>query len=64
MKKIKILALLAIVAFVVQDVVDGFRGATDGWQAAGDKTEHSIHIDLPVRPAGRGASADGRVRPG
>lgn len=50
MKKIKILALLAIVAFVVQDVVDGFRGATDGWQAAGDKTGHSIHIDLPVRP--------------
>lgn len=50
MKKIKILALLVIVAFVVQDLVDGFRGATDGWQAAGDSTEHSTHFDLSVRP--------------
>lgn len=50
MKKIKILALLVIVAFVVQDLVDGFRGATDGWQAAGDSTEHSVHFDLSVRP--------------
>lgn len=51
MRKIKLLALLVIVAFVVQDLVDGFRGATDGWQAAGDSTEHSMHFDLAVRPA-------------
>ena len=50
MKKIKILALLVIVAFVVQDLMDGFRGFTDGYQAAGDSTEHKMHFDLAVRP--------------
>ena len=50
MKKIKLLALLVIVAFVAQDLVDGFRGFTDGYQAAGDSTEHKVHFDLAVRP--------------
>lgn len=50
MKKIKILALLVIAAFVVQDLVDAFHGATEGWQAAGDTTEHNMHFDLSVRP--------------
>lgn len=50
MKKIKILALLVIVAFVVQDVVDGFQGFHDGYRAAGDSTEFNSHFDLSVRP--------------
>ena len=44
------MALLVIVAFVAQDLVDGFRGFTDGYQAAGDSTEHKVHFDLAVRP--------------
>lgn len=50
MKKIKILTLLVIMAFVVDTLVDGFRGFTDGCQAAGDRTEHNMHLDLAVRP--------------
>ena len=50
MRKIKLLALLVIVAFVVQDLVDMFSGATDGWRAAGDSTEYNAHFDLAVRP--------------
>ena len=50
MRKIKLLALLVIVAFVVQDLVSMFSGATDGWRAAGDSTEYNAHFDLAVRP--------------
>ena len=50
MRKIKLLALLVIVAFVVQDLVDMFSGFTDGMQAAGDSTEYNAHFDLAVRP--------------
>ena len=50
MKKIKLLALLVIVAFVVQDLVDMTRGFTDGMQAAGISTEYSAHFDLAVQP--------------
>lgn len=51
MRKIKLLALLVIVAFVVQDLVGMFSGFTDGLHAAGDSTEYNAHFDLAVRPA-------------
>lgn len=50
MRKIKLLALLVIVAFVVQDLVGMFSGFTDGLHAAGDSTEYNAHFDLAVRP--------------
>ena len=50
MKKIKILALLVIVAFVVQELMDGFRGFTDGYREAGDSTEYNAHFNIAVRP--------------
>ena len=50
MKKIKLLALLVIVAFVAQDLLDMTRGFTDGMQAAGDSTEYNAHFDLAVQP--------------
>ena len=50
MRKIKLLALLVIVAFVVQDLVGMFSGFTDGLHAAGDSTEYDAHFDLAVRP--------------
>ncbi len=50
MKKIKILALLAIVVFLVQDMGDMFQGFADGWEAAGDRTEFKSSMSLAVRP--------------
>lgn len=50
MRKIKLLALLVIVAFMVQDLVGMFSGFTDGLHAAGDSTEYNAHFDLAVRP--------------
>lgn len=50
MRKIKLLALLVIVAFVVQDLVGMFSGFTDGLHAAGDSMEYNAHFDLAVRP--------------
>lgn len=50
MRKIKLLALLVIVAFVVQDLMDMTRGFTDGMQAEGDSMEYNAHFDLAVRP--------------
>ena len=39
MKKIKILALLAVVMFIVQDLTDMTRGFSDGWRDAKEGTE-------------------------
>lgn len=50
MKRIKILAVLAIVFFIVQDVMDGFRGFRKGFDAAGDETEFVSSMDVEVRP--------------
>lgn len=50
MKKIKILALLAVLVFIVQDLTDMCRGFSDGWKDAKDSTEflskhhHSVHV--------------------
>ena len=50
MKKIKILALLAVVAFVMQDMSGIFRGFHDGWKEAGEQTEFVSNMHLSVRP--------------
>lgn len=39
MKKIKILALLAVIVFIVQDLTDMTRGFSDGWRDAKEGTE-------------------------
>ena len=39
MKKIKILALLAVLMFIVQDLTDMTRGFSDGWRDAKEGTE-------------------------
>ena len=52
MKKIKILALLAVLVFIVQDLSDMTRGFSDGWREAKDSTEFFSrnHFSVRVRP--------------
>ena len=52
MKKIKILALLAVVMFIVQDLTDMTRGFSDGWRDAKEETAFGgiPSVSLAVRP--------------
>lgn len=52
MKKIKILALLAVVMFIVQDLTDMRRGFSDGWRDAKEETAFGGRpsVTLEVRP--------------
>lgn len=48
MKAIKILAVLALVMFVVAEVGDGFRGFMDGWNSADEQAALKMHTPFTL----------------
>lgn len=49
MKKIRILAILVILAFIGDMVTNGVDGAVDGWNEAGDSKEFRSTVKVKVR---------------